>query len=96
MNTSPNSPKGADVGHVAGLDGLVPGQQVGARVRGRLEFRAGDGPLITMEPDAQLALERAPQSMVISWQEDGHPMNAAIPIVQFNEYLEKGLIAIDR
>ena len=96
MNTSPVSPEGADVDHVAGLDGLVPGQQARARVRGRLEFRAGDGPMITIEPDAQLELERAPQSMVMSWQEDGQPMNAAIPVVQFDEYLEKGLITIDR
>ena len=96
MNTPPVSPAGADVDHVPGLDGLTPGQQARARVRGRLEFRAGDGPMITIEPDAQLALERAPQSLVMSWQEDGQPMNAAIPVVQFNEYLEAGLIAIER
>ena len=51
--------------------------------------------MITIEPDAQLALERAPQSIVMSWREDGQPMNAAIPVVQFNEYLETGLITID-
>ena len=96
MNTSPVSPEGVDTAHVPGLDGLVPGQQARARVRGRLEFRAGDGPMITIEPDAQLELERAPQSMVMSWQEEGQPMNAAIPLVQFNEYIEAGLIAIDR
>ena len=96
MNTPPVSPEGADVDYVVGLDGLIPGQQARARVTGRLEFRAGDGPMITIEPDAQLELERAPQSMVMSWQEDGQPMNAAIPLVQFNEYLEKGLIAVDR
>jgi hypothetical protein len=96
MNTSPASPEGVDTDHVPGLDGLIPGQQARARVRGRLEFRAGDGPMITIEPDAQLELERAPQSMVMSWQEEGQPMNAAIPLVQFNEYLEAGLIVIDR
>ena len=96
MNTSPVSPQGPEVDHVSGLDGLTPGQQASARVRGRLEFRAGDGPMITIEPDAQLALERAPQSIVMSWQEDGQPMNAAIPVVQFNEYLETGLITIDK
>ena len=35
MNTSPVSPEGVDTDHVPGLDGLVPGQQARARVRGR-------------------------------------------------------------
>ena len=96
MTNSPASPAGADTDHVPGLDGLSAGQQARARVRGQLEFRAGDGPLITIAPDAQLELERAPQSMVMSWQEDGQPMNAALPLVQFNEYLDAGLILIDR
>lgn len=96
MNTSPASPQGADTDYVSGPDHMTPGQQARARVRGRLEFRAGDGPMIVIEPDAQLELERAPQSMVMSWQEEGQPMNAAIPLVQFNEYLESGLITIDK
>ena len=84
------------IDYVPGQDGLQPGQTARARVLTRIEFRAGDGPMIIIEPDAQLELERAPQSMVMSWQEEGHPMNAAIPLVQFNEYLESGLITIDK
>ena len=85
-----------ELDYVPGQDGLQPGQTARAKAPGRLEFRAGDGPLITIEPDYQLTLERAPQSLVMSWQEDGQPMNAAIPLVQFNEYLESGLITIDK
>ena len=84
-----------ELDYVPGQDGLQPGQTARAKAPGRLEFRAGDGPLITIEPDYQLTLQRAPQSLVMSWQEDGQPMNAAIPVVQFNEYLETGLITID-
>ena len=84
------------IDYTADQDGMVPGERARARVRTRLEFRAGDGPLIAIEPDYAIELERADQSMVMSWQEEGQPMNAAIPLVQFNEYLEKGLIAVDR
>ena len=59
-----------------------------------MEFRAGDGPAIRIQPDAQLQLERAPASMVVSWQEDDQPMSAAIPVVVFNEYLQSGKVSI--
>ena len=78
-----------------GRDGMIPGQQAKARASAHIEFRAGDGPLIAIEPDHVLELERAAQSMVISWQQDGQPMNAAIPVVEFNEYLDAGKIVID-
>lgn len=77
-----------------GRDGMRPGQKAQAHARARVEFRAGDGPLIAIEADHELALERAEQSMVISWQQDGQPMNAAIPVVEFNEYLDTGKIVI--
>lgn len=81
--------------YAEGRDGMVPGQRAKARARARVEFRAGDGPLIAIEPDHELELERAEQSMVISWHQDGQPMNAAIPVVEFNEYLDAGKIVID-
>lgn len=96
MNTTPQSPSGPGVEYVAGLDGLKPGQTARAHATGPLEFRAGDGPLIHIEPDFQLSLERAPASLVMSWKEDGQPMNAAIPVVQFDEYLQAGKIVIDK
>lgn len=52
--------------------------------------------MITIEPDYQLELERAPQSVVMSWQENGQPMNAAILVVEFDEYLDAGQIVIEK
>lgn len=81
--------------YTEGHDGMAPGQRAKAHACARVEFRAGDGPLIAIEPDHELELERAEQSMVISWHQDGQPMNAAIPLVEFNEYLDTGKIVID-
>lgn len=79
-----------------GHDGLNLGDTTRARVVSLLEFRAGDGPMIQIQPDYQLTLERAPQSLVLSWQEDGHPMNAAIPVVEFDQFITSGQIVIER
>ncbi|MDR2128553.1 MAG: hypothetical protein LBP52_05760 [Burkholderiaceae bacterium] len=73
---------------------LQPGERVTARALGRIEFRAGDGPMIRLAPDSVLEIERAPMSMVVRWHEGGHPMNAAIPLVQFEQFVSAGLIAV--
>ncbi|MDO5625513.1 MAG: hypothetical protein Q4G71_12600 [Pseudomonadota bacterium] len=96
MLPNPHTPTGEKIEYVPGEDGMTPGDTARARVPGRLEYRAGDGPTIVIEPDYQLELERAPQSLVVSWREDGHPMNAAIPVVEFNELLLTGKIEITR
>ncbi len=79
-----------------GHDGLQLGESARGRVQSVLEFRAGDGPMIQIQPDHQLALERAPQSIVVSWKEDGQPMNAAIPVVEFNQFIDAKQIVIER
>lgn len=81
--------------YVAGADGLKPGDKGRARVPSVLSFRAGDGPTIEIHPDYKLEIERAPQSVVLSWEEDGQPMNAAIPVVEFDQYLTSGKIVIE-
>lgn len=91
MNAANISP----IDYTADQDGMIPGERARARVRTRLEFRAGDGPLIAIEPDYAIELERAEQSMVMSWQEDGQPMNAAIPLVEFNEFIGTGKLVIE-
>ena len=78
MNASTGSEK---LDYVPGKDGMQPGEQASGRVASLLEYRAGDGPLIQIHPDYQLRLERAQQSMVLSWKEDGQPMNASIPVL---------------
>ena len=79
-----------------GHDGLQLGDRARGRVLSQFEFRAGDGPMIRIQPDHQLQLERAPQSVVVSWHEDGQPMNAAIPVGEFDNFLTAGQIAIER
>lgn len=80
---------------VSGRDGLSLGDKATARVISLLEFRAGDGPMIQIEPDAQVQLERAPQSVVVTWREGDQPMNAAIPVGEFDNFLDAGQIAIE-
>ena len=82
--------------YVPGADGLQPGQRARARVPSVLVFRAGDGPLIEILPDYTLEVERAPQSVVLSCEEDGQPMNAAIPTVEFDTYVAAGQVVIER
>ncbi|MDO5290161.1 MAG: hypothetical protein Q4F13_11085 [Pseudomonadota bacterium] len=96
MTQTPRPSSTPKLDYVPGLDGLTPGQTARANVVGRLSFRAGDGPAITIEPDAQLELERAPHSMVVRWHQDGQPINAAIPVVEFNEFLQAGKIALSK
>ncbi|QTD44260.1 hypothetical protein [Ottowia testudinis] len=83
-------------GFTPGLDGLQLGGNARGRVMSLIEFRAGDGPMIQIHPDYQLQLERAPQSVVVSWQEDGQPMNAAIPVVEFDQFVQAGQIVVER
>lgn len=92
MNASTDNP----MAFVPGSDGLNLGDAAQARVVSLLEFRAGDGPMIQIHPDYELKLERAPQSVVVSWKEDGQPMNAAIPVVEFNNFVDAGQIVIER
>ena len=82
--------------YVPGKDGMQPGDTARGRVASLLEYRAGDGPLIQIHPDYQLQLDRAPQSMVLTWQEDGQPMHASIPVVELDELLARGHVVIER
>ena len=82
--------------YTPGRDGLQLGETARGRVVSWFELRAGGGPLIQIEPDHKLELERAPQSIVVSWQEDGQPMNAAIPVVEFDQFINAGQIVVER
>ena len=93
MATNPPSPK---LDYVPGADGMQPGDKARGRVTKSLEYRAGDGPLILIHPDHDLHLERAPQSLVISWQEDGQPMNADIPVDEFDVLLATRHVVIKK
>lgn len=90
---SDNDPESA---YLPGKDGMQSGDKAQARVASLLELRVGDGPLIEVQPDYRLALERTPQSMVVSWEEDGQPLNTSIPITEFDLLLNEGRIVIER
>ncbi len=93
MNASASTEK---LEYVPGNDGMRPGDKARGRVASLLEYRAGDGPLIQIHPDYSLELERAQQSMVLSWKEDGQPMNASIPVVELDVLLDAGQVIIER
>ena len=88
--------RNAQPAHAAGAAGLQPGDKALVRVIAKLEFRAGDGPMIQIHPDYKVALERAPQSVVLSWDEDGQPMNASIPVADFDRFVAAGQVVIER
>lgn len=70
--------------HPPNAAGDRPGDKALVRVVARMEFCAGDGSMVQIHPDYKVELERAPQSVVLSWDEDGQPMNASIPVAEFD------------
>jgi hypothetical protein len=65
-----------------------------ARVKGKVEYRAGDGPLISI-PHGLLEVQLGADSAVLSWGEGPAAQTAAIPLDEFQRYLDKGLIEKD-
>ena len=64
-----------------------------ARVKGNVEYRAGDGPLIAI-PMGPLEVELNPDSAVLSWGDAGNPQIAAIPLEEYERYIAEGLIEL--
>ena len=65
-----------------------------ATIRGEVNFRAGDGPLIPI-PNGPVEMELAPDSAVLSWtEEDGTHESAAIPRDEYERYLREGKIRL--
>ncbi len=65
-----------------------------ARVKGKVEYRAGDGPLISI-PEGPIEVQVGEDSAVVSWDEGGNVQLAAIPLVEYQPYLAEGLIEMD-
>lgn len=64
-----------------------------ARINAPVEFRAGDGPLLEIrEGPCQVIVEG--DSAVLTWTEDGQPMTAAIPKIEFDRFIEAGAIVL--
>ena len=64
-----------------------------ARIAGVVEFRAGDGPQIRIPEGVCQALV-ADDSVVLTWTEDGNPLTAAIPRIEFDRFVTEGQIVL--
>ena len=64
-----------------------------ANVCGVVEFRAGDGPMVRI-PEGPVQVVLADDSAVIHWEEEGAALNAAIPLVDYEEHLQAGRISV--
>lgn len=67
--------------------------QINARIASQVEFRAGDGPLLEIpEGNCQVIIDG--DSAVLTWTEDGQPLTAAIPRIEFDRFIESGAIVL--
>ena len=67
--------------------------QPNAQVRGVVEFRAGDGPMVRI-PEGPVQVVVSEDSAVIHWEEEGAALNAAIPRVDYEEHVEAKRIGL--
>ncbi|SCK26696.1 hypothetical protein VAR608DRAFT_2185 [Variovorax sp. HW608] len=65
-----------------------------ARVKGNVEYRAGDGPLIAI-PEGPLEVQLNADSAVLSWGEGHSAQIAAIPLDEYERYVQQGLIELE-
>ena len=62
-----------------------------AQIRGKVEFRAGDGPMVAI-PEGPVQVVLAADSAVIHWHDGATALNAAIPLTDYMEHVEEGRI----
>lgn len=64
-----------------------------ALVRGEVEFRAGDGPMMAV-PDGPVEIEVADDAVMLSWQEGADVSTTAITRAEFERYVGEGKIRV--
>ena len=70
-----------------------PTPTINAHIAAPMEFRAGDGPMLTIpEGDCQVIVDG--DSAVLSWSEEGHPLTTAIPKTEFDRFVASGTIVL--
>jgi len=69
--------------------------RIDARIAGEVEFRAGDGPQLRI-PEGECQVMIADDSVVLTWNEDGNPLTAAIPKTEFDRFIQEGKIVLGR
>lgn len=62
-----------------------------AMVRGLVQYRAGDGPLLEI-PQGPIDVELAADSAVVSWMQEDESHNTAIPLQDYQTYIDEGQI----
>ena len=62
-----------------------------AQVKGLVQYRAGDGPLLDI-PQGPIEVELAADSAVVSWIHEEESLNTAIPIQDYEKYVSEGAI----
>ncbi|WPG41007.1 hypothetical protein [Variovorax sp. EBFNA2] len=67
--------------------------QISARIAAPVEFRAGDGPLLTI-PEGHCKVIVEGDSAVLTWTEADQPMSAAIPKIEFDRFIASGAIIL--
>jgi hypothetical protein len=65
-----------------------------ATINDHVTFRPGDGPLVVI-PQGPVAVDLSPDSATLSWvEENGAAGLTAIPLMQFNEYVQQKRITL--
>jgi hypothetical protein len=61
-----------------------------------VEYREGDGPLLTIRP-GPVEVSTSAQDAVLSWQDEHGEVrnNTAIPLVDFKRYVAEGAIQLE-
>lgn len=62
-----------------------------AQVKGLVQYRAGDGPLLDI-PQGPIEVELAADSAVVSWTHEDESLNTAIPLQDYEKYVTEGAI----
>lgn len=62
-----------------------------AQVKGLVQYRAGDGPLLDI-PQGPIEVELAADSAVVSWTQEDESLNIAIPLQDYKKYVTEGAI----
>ena len=64
-----------------------PSFEPNAHIRGVVEFRAGDGPLMRI-PEGPVLVVVGEDSAVIHWEDGSAVLNTAIPLVDYEEHVQ--------
>ena len=65
-----------------------------ARIVGKVEYREGDGPMLTIPP-GPCEVDLAPDSATLSWLDGDTRGLAAMPLTDFNRFVASRAIQLD-